>query len=266
MPNYLGLEKEGLIRSINDALELLETHSIGPECQKHIDKLRTVDAATGQSPLGAIAAATDDVALAKAVGSSGAPWLFKRTAEVLYFHGDNNTAGKGRDILTQLHKWDALGGARTLELGLVDQEAEKWLKRRLIRRAVLKVFGKTYKEPAEAKSPFQYYGAVIDDLSSGKINWTDSSVKKIREKVDEALEPFRATGDVRMVGIGIIMDFNSASEEAMRKAPLGVMFEATKRAAQAVADALPDYKTIDGSGGIIVPQTRTNPPKSGPKP
>jgi hypothetical protein len=128
MPAYRGVDQAEVLRSINDALELLETHSIGPACQTRIDALRQPSANTGGlSPLTAIANATDDVGLAAAINASGVNWLFMRASEVLTFHAVANTDGKGLDVLERLHGWGALSGMMTHEYNDFDEAAGAWL-------------------------------------------------------------------------------------------------------------------------------------------
>jgi hypothetical protein len=319
MPSYLGVKKSEIIRSISDALELLETYSTGPECQKHIDAMRTVDSATGKSPLGAIAAANNDVALARAVSSSGAHMLFGRLEKVLELHAIHNTDGKGEDIVNRLDKWDVRGGARTLEYGPLDAEEQLWCGFEGIRHALPKtpakeermqkvfndlmsrgdekqavqivntiillcnsmssnsevevqrdwknIFGTLdlrernialqYIEamsapavPRPVVSPFNRYGIVADE----------SIREELGDKVQKALEPFMELREVQMMGVGAI------ARKLDENTPWGIMFVSTKRAVQAVADALPDQKVIDQDGGLIPPKTRRQAPKPGFQP
>ncbi len=325
MPAYLGVKKAELIRSINDALELLETHSIGPECQQRIDKLRKVNPATGSSPLGAIAAATDDAALAEAVSTSGATWIFSRLYKVLEFHAAQNTGGNAAAIVRHLDKWDARDCIMTMEYNRVDEESDVWLSFQKLKNAsmgdpasqsrVQKIFDELMMQGEEtvaikvvnlvaslagaktdmqqwenvfleldlrerhvarqfidamaapavqkprpkAESPFSRYGIAVDDLN-GRMNGQDPELQLLSDRVDQALKPFMATHEVQMVGLGII------SDDLKNNPCAGVMFMSTARAAQAVANALPDQLIIDGKGRIIPPKTRRQPPKPGIKP
>lgn len=124
MPTYHGLEKLELVRSIKDALGLLE--SVGPECQKYINKIRAVQT-TGHSQLDLIETATSDIALAKAVNSTLIDWLLMRTVEIFDFHALENTNNNGIDIVKRLHQWGAFYGAMTLEYNRIDAEGDSWL-------------------------------------------------------------------------------------------------------------------------------------------
>lgn len=325
MPNYRGIEQSALVKSIEDAFELLETHSTGPECQKLIDAMRAVDPATGVSPLGAIKSATDNVALANAVGSSGASWLLICTTEVLQYHAVYNTDGKGRDVYERIAQWGGDDGARVAAYYPIDGEVDSWLAvnyarrvepteenlekiagvaaaltqdatalgtafnamtkmielhatgaddaairavflgldlhERYITRGTLSALSMDGAEAAlEVEQPMGRFGVVIDDLTTGKIGGYDASIKAIRDKVEQALDPFYATDEVNMTGIGLITRGNFVKGET----PQGIVFGSTKRAAQAVADALPEMKVLDQEGNRMAPHTlKPLPPKPG---
>lgn len=100
------------------------------------------------------------------------------------------------------------------------------------------------------------YGLVIDALTEGKINWTDTSINDIRMKVEKALEPFYELDEVEMTGIGLIGSHN-VSRDKMQQ---GIIFQSSARAAQAVANALPDMKVLDCDGNPIPPK-KPKPPR-----
>jgi hypothetical protein len=325
MVSYRGVAQSDLVKSINDALELLETHSTGPECQKLIDAMRAVDPATGVSKLGAIAAAANDKDLATAVRGSGASWLFICADEVLQYHAVYNTDGKGRDVAERLSQWGAGDGARVSAYYPIDAEVDSWLAVNYARRvepteenlekiaglasaltqdatalgtafnamtkmiemhakgatddAMRKVFTdldlhERYvtrgtlsalsldgaQASLELEQPMGRFGLVIDDLTTGKVNGHDASIKAIRDKVEEALMPFYDTDEVNMTGIGLIVRGVFKKGES----PQGIVFGSSKRAAQAVADALPDMKVLDEEGHRLAPNTmKPLPPKPG---
>jgi hypothetical protein len=126
MPNYRGIDQSDLVRSIDGMLALLETHSTGPECQKRIDGLREPDAA-GRTPLGTIAAAADDVALAEAVRSSGVTWVLSSCRPLLEYHALTNTDGKGLAAVAAIHAWDGAGAAIGGSYTKLDAEMDFWL-------------------------------------------------------------------------------------------------------------------------------------------
>lgn len=127
MPTYLGVAKADVIASINDNLALLETYSPGPASQKHIDALRELDAQTGQSKLGAIAAAKTDKELAQAISASGINWVLGRMAEVREFHAYADTDGQGRAAWLSAKSWNGGGGAMLMNYTPVDEECDSWL-------------------------------------------------------------------------------------------------------------------------------------------
>ena len=138
MPSYRGVEQSALVKSITDAIELLETHSTGPECQKMIDALRAPDAVTGVSKLSAIQNAKDNKELAAAIRDSGTGWLFGAMGEVLQFHAVYNTDGKALDIVERLYQWGAGSGARTLAYQAIDEETDSWLAMSYARKVEMK--------------------------------------------------------------------------------------------------------------------------------
>lgn len=326
MPSYRGIEQSALVRSINDALALLETHSTGPECQKLIDGLRAADPATGVSKLGAIIAAKDDVELATALRGSGASWLFLCTNEVMQYHAVYNTDGTGRDVYERISQWGAADGARVSAYYPIDGEVDSWLAVNYARRVepteenltkiagvaaaltqdatalgtafnamtqMIELHAKGADDAAvrdiflnldlheryvtrgtlsalsmdgaeaelEVEQPMGRFGVVIDDLTTGKIGSHDPALKSIRDRVEQALDPFYATDEVNMTGIGIII-FGGTFVKG--ETPLGIVFGSSKRAAQAVADALPDMKVLDHEGNRMAPHTlKALPPKPG---
>lgn len=323
MPSYRGVEQADLIRTVNDALAMLETHSTGPVMQGHIDGLRKVDA-NGASKLGALAAAKTDEEFVAAVRGSGLHWLFGRAGDVLQYHAVNDTDGKGAAILQDLVKWNATGGAMTLEYNKLDEETDTWLVLNYARQtgrteenleklvmvmdavsqnkvavsngflAAVRLVDKTHGNTPDAdlkkifldldlherhivktslsalftldgmqgsmafQPAISRYGVVIDELTAGKVNWTDKSVEAVRMEVEKALSPFYKLDEVEMTGIGLIGDWSKQKPETM---PQGVIFQSSARAAQAVADALPGMKVLDLEGHAVPPRKKPVPPK-----
>ena len=99
------------------------------------------------------------------------------------------------------------------------------------------------------------YGVVVDALTEGKINWGDKSLRDLAMQVAQALDPFQALDEVGMIAIGGI--------NHQRGGPQGIMFAASSRAAQAVADAFPALKVIDFEGNAVPPRKKPQPPKQG---
>jgi hypothetical protein len=314
MPSYRGVEQSEILRSIDDALELLETHSTGPECQKLIDQLR----AGAGSPLAAIRNAADDQGLAAAIRGSGLNWLFICTAEVLQFHAVNNTDGKGLDTVQRLHAWGAGSGARAMAYYAIDGETDTWLAAAYARKTPMteetlenlaavaasltqseEALGKAFKavmqlielgaqgatdaemapvflaldlherhiahgalaavslggaeKNLEFERPMGRFGVVIEGMKERLVGSRDAIVDDIRSRVETALSPFYETDEVSMVGIGIITnDFDTS--------PQGIVFGASRRAAQAVADAVPELKVLDHEGRGIAPNAPKPPP------
>ncbi|MCC7038586.1 MAG: hypothetical protein IT560_14960 [Alphaproteobacteria bacterium] len=110
--------------------------------------------------------------------------------------------------------------------------------------------------PIHAPGPYALYGVVIDDMTSGKIGWDDESLRPLVERTAGALAPFYQTNEVQRFMIGRITP-PEASEQLE-----GFLIIATRRAGQAVANALPEFRVIDHDG-IALPATSTPQPKPG---
>ncbi len=262
MPSYRGVSQADLVRSITDAVTMLEKHSTGPAMQGYIDGLKQPDA-NGVSKLGAIAAAADDVSLVQAVNASGVTYLFARGYDVLQYHALNNTDGKGRGILRDLNNWGAMSGAMTMEFNQYDAEFQDFLGNHKLRSAFNKVVGlftgATMEIMRPQETPLQRYGVAIDGLTTGLVNYTDQAVSDIRSKVEEALSPFYELDEVGMTGIGMIMWPSKKGD------PIGIVFDGSARAAFAVAAAIPDMPVLNSKGQPVTPP-KPQPPKSAPQP
>lgn len=320
MPSYRGISQAELIRSINDALELLETHSTGPEMQAQVDRLR----AGAPSPLAAIAAAADDVALAAAVRNSGVTAFFGRAGEVLEYHAVNDTDGRGQDVLGRLVSWSAFGAVATVYTKL-DEEADAWLamnyarqvdmteenleklamvtdalsqnkvaignafiaatalvemshtgsgedemrkvflgldlhERHILKGSLTALFTLDGAQGALVFQPaLRGYGIIVDGLAEGRASASDDAVQAIAGKAEKALDPFRAVDEYDRIMIGVIGDWQNPKSDD----PQGIIFIASARAAQAVADALPEMKVIDFEGNAIPPRANPRLPKPG---
>ena len=125
MPSYSAVSQVDLLKSINDALDLLAGNSSGPLCQKEIAGLRTPDPATGLSPLDAVAAATTNKDLAAAASRVGG--VLQLLQPLLVYHGLNDTGGKGRDVYGALISWGGIRGANSLEFTQRDREMHVYL-------------------------------------------------------------------------------------------------------------------------------------------
>ncbi|HVE12289.1 MAG TPA: hypothetical protein VNI01_02740, partial [Elusimicrobiota bacterium] len=91
-------------------------------------------------------------------------------------------------------------------------------------------------------APMGRYGVVVEGLprNFGEMR---AVMAPILERAGAALEPFYETDEVGMTGIGVINDAQD-----------GFIFEGTRRAAQALADAMPDRVVVDFRGRRIAPR------------
>lgn len=250
MPSYRGISQKEIVESLTDAVDFLDKNPLGPETQKRVDQIR--------AKLPALALAKSDLAFKNAIADSGANWLFLRTTDVWKYHAAANTDNQGRDIFERLNKWGIFDGFMTLESNAVDGEQKAWLAARNIPTGL-----NNYAAP----SLFKTYGIAVDDLTSGKINIHDPSLTPLRKKIELALQPFYASGEVMYTGIGAVtLKYDPSNQQKPFSGDLGVIFSATARAAQAVANALPDQKLIDEHGNVIAPEQHKTSKKSSPKP
>ncbi len=320
MPSYLGVEQRDLIASIHDTLVLLETYPVGGAAQAQIDALRVADPVTGKSKLGAIAAALDDMSLIHAVKNSGVMDVFGQLGEILQFHAQQNTAGKGTALWQSVMSWNGLGGSMSLSYTDTVAECNSWLaanraklipmtqesldkihgiahatsqKQDAVNNAVVMmtsfvsvnhaggdvdgmkhlflaldlherhIVNKTFAaitqenlQPIHAPGPYALYGVVIDDMTSGKIGWSDDSLRPLVERTEAALQPYYPTNEVQRFMVGRITQPEAAEQLE------GFLIVSTRRAGQAVANALPEFRVVDQSG-VTIPATSTPHPKPG---
>ena len=104
--------------------------------------------------------------------------------------------------------------------------------------------------------PLARYGIVIDKPSKN-FEEMKAATDSLRTQMDTLLKPFYETDEVGMTGIGSITDDWQKS---------GIIFEATKPAAQAVANKMPQCVVIDHTGKRIMPSAKAVAPKAKKKP
>ncbi len=115
-------------------------------------------------------------------------------------------------------------------------------------------------EKLQNTSPIGRYGVVVDDLQTKRISFSDPSVTAVVEDVEKALRRFDDLDEVGMTGIGrILLDSYGKND------PLGVIFCSTKRAAEAVALAMPMHKVIDSKGKAVLSSSPSQPKAVVPK-
>lgn len=126
MPDYRGIQQADLLKSITDAMALLDKYSPGPACQADVDRLRTADPATGKSPLDLIRDAADNKELASAMRGRGTS-VFMFMQPVLAYHALQNTDGTGLETYKRLNDWSAMSGARMMAYTQQDGEMDSFL-------------------------------------------------------------------------------------------------------------------------------------------
>lgn len=251
MPSYRGIDKQDVVKSIRDMIDFIDQHQLGPETQKHTRQIK--------GKLSAVARAKSDVALAHAIGATGIEWLLLRLHDYWQYHAIKNTKKSAADIFDRLDAWGAFHGMRTLEFGPIDAEVKNYLSRQKPLSPAQNSAGYV-----SAAVPFLIYGIAIDDLTKRKINEHDSSVLQLKDQVGKALQPFSATHEVQMFGIGFLglqPQYDPATGTI--SGDVGIIFVSTPRAAQAVASALPQHQVLDPTGNIVVPASAAPKKKNG---
>ncbi|MDD9900811.1 MAG: hypothetical protein OXT65_07520 [Alphaproteobacteria bacterium] len=296
MPSYHGVERDEIVQSIKESLELLEKHSPGPYTQAYIDDVHKT------TPLSEIASAQTDKELVGAVNGSKTSYLFLRLSEVLLVHAAKNTDGTAADTYHRLTAWGATDGATAMNYTPLDKEADLWLlktharsiadnppaktkndaeldldaqkdlmtvarafkfstangnsvaadvfeKKNLNERYLLLNAARALsplKPDAKALSaspPIQGYGLECD------IKQDKEDLRALRDKVEEALGPYWGLGEVGSTGIGLI-----THNEDPKKDKLGIVFNASARAAEAVANAFPNERVLNSDGNRLQPK------------
>lgn len=239
MPSYRGIDRDAVYSSIVAARDFLRRHSTGPHLDAHLAKID--DAA-----LAPIATAADDRALVQAIAKSGIEGNFVWIAQLLRFHAAANTGGRGRAVMAALDAWGAAHGARAAVGTAVDSEIDTYIAWRPFKRLKAAFYNRA--AYLRNDGPFDRYCLVIDDLTQRRVNWTDPAVSRLLDAVSEKLRPFYDLMEVESLGIGL-----AGGTAAPRPEPQGIIFTTTRRAAQAVVDAFPQMRVVDGRLSPVPP-------------
>lgn len=96
----------------------------------------------------------------------------------------------------------------------------------------------------ESPAAIGRYGISVPGLP---LNFAEmqKALAPLLEKAHQVLEPFYHTDEIQMTAIGLITD---------DRAHTGFVFSGTRRAAQALADALPDQLIVDAQGRRVEPR------------
>lgn len=285
MIDYRGTEKKDLITSLKAAEAFLRGQNMGPAITQELNDW------SAKSPYAALEAAKNREELAEAMQSTGSGSIFLRSHGVFQYHAIADTDGIGRQLYKDLCQWGCFSGMMTMDykpsdgerqLHLVQQYAKRLREQegrgasilrtakalsRMTEEKLAETFlksdlGGRYKieetlsealnlaeegQKLQATGPFDRYG-VVTDMPQDR-----EAMRLAIAPVKKALEPFYKTGEVQMLGVGEFADDFSLT---------GVMFVATKAAAQAVADHLPLREVFNSKAEKIPP----TPPAARPKP
>lgn len=261
MPSFRGTPQSELMNVIEETLAFIEARALGPQTQATIDALRAGDA-NGTSKLSAIAKARSDEALVKAVTDADLTTFFTWGTEFLEYHAKCDTDGKGYTVLRDLVQ-SGLMNDYTFDprehLGYPKEFAD-FMKGHKIRKVFNAVHpGIRHKlDDLDKESPMAQYGILNDERAEER----GPVLKELRSRVQEILEPYAQLREARHIGFDLI---ERTDEIEAASADWGVMFYATRRAAQAVADALPNKTVVCLDGQRISPQPRPPAKKLSPK-
>lgn len=247
MPQYRGLDQKDICTSIVAARGLLRAHSTGPALDSHLDKV------SGEA-LEAIATARTDAELSRAIADSYVEANFVWVAQLLRFHAEADTDGRGLDIYRGLLCWGALSGNRAMILSEVDVEIEKYIGAQsdATRARALFNAAAVSREVSEL-SAFKAFVIEIAGMKEGLLPDPYAPVEMICE---ELTQKYAGDPSFKRMMIG--------APSAAPDAPQGIVFIATLPVAVAIADAYPAFK-VKTAGGTHIPAASSQPKTPAPK-
>jgi hypothetical protein len=165
MPAYRGIEKNEILKSIQQGVDLLQDLHIGSATDKRCSEWMNA------SPLARIEEPTTDEALVAAMRSTGARVFFRPFYEAIRFHAIFDSASAGNknsalDVYTMLNAWGAFALVRyrvsaEVEAEVADYVLEKYLGR--------------YVESPEEERRLENLCKELSDKNLGK--WIEDSIR-----------------------------------------------------------------------------------------
>jgi len=143
----------------------------------------------------------------------------------------------------------ALGDAKSIRQSFTEMS----LHERHLMTLALQVNSGLFDAPRTAPAALARFGIHLGALED-KVDLHDPAVEALRLQMDKVLRPFYETDEVSMTGLGMI------TEDYKQ---VGIMFVATRRAAEAVAAAMQDQTVMDGKGKRVLPPGTPRAPKNG---
>lgn len=297
MPSYRGLDQSAVLHALQNGLALLEKHPIGAEGKRQVTEgkaaLSAIAAATSDLELvGAIRDChavyffnrlypvmeyhavnnTDGVGLQvfedlSRCGAFGGAmsqeynqldheqecWLMCRYVRKIEDSHDISSL-KGWFTLAALGICDQTRAVRGKTL--TDEEIAECFdvmqfpERDTVMRTACQMAGMV-PENLPDKNPIQRYGIAIPGMEYP----LDSVTRALRQEIDNILAPFWTLDEVRMSGLGAINPDHPADNV------LGITFNSTRRAAEAVATAFPQHVVVDSQGQKVKPASKRTTPK-----
>lgn len=247
MPQYRGIDQQDICTSIAATRDLLRAHSTGPALDNHLNIVSA-------EALDAIAAARTDAELARAIADSYIEANFVWVAQLLRFHAEADTDGRGLDVYRGLLCWGALAGSRAMILSEVDVEIEKYLGRQSDETRARALFNAAVvNREVQTLSAFKAFVIEIEGMKEGLLPDPYAPIEIICE---ELTQKYADDPSFKRLMIG--------APSAAPDAPQGIVFIATLPMAVAIADAYPAFK-VKTAGGTLIPPASSQPKSQGPK-
>lgn len=248
MPTYRGIHQVDIVASIRDARALLSAYSSGPALDAHLAKVS--DAA-----ITAIADAPNDAALASAIKNSNIEHNMLWISDLLRFHAEADTDGKGLDIYKSLAKWGALSGSRSAILSAVDSEIKDYIATQPPEILISAKFNAAnVKTEIASVTPFKGYVIEIDGMRDGYMYSTHPAIESM---CDEIQRKFGDDPEFKRVMAGVL-----TTEKGTRH---GIVFMSTATVALKVADLYPMFTLFSSNGAVIPPAAKRNGTGNTPK-
>lgn len=217
MPRFRGIEQKQVVDSLQNAAQFVLDQKVGPECDAIAQKW------LGGENIARLEAATSDAELVNAVRDTNAAGAFTMLQKLLVHHALADTDGKGLEIAQDLSRWGGLSGARAFALFPSDMEIDA----HIAQNPTLQAHAG---DKLELETPLATYGVVLTEADA-------TNKDALEQRFNDALQPLRARMEVTYHGQGMV-----GSREGRKS---GFMFEGTREAAQAIANAFPDHEVLN---------------------
>jgi hypothetical protein len=226
MTAYRGVKKDSVIRSLRDAEAVLQRLDLGPATDLQLSAWHS------NKPFKKLASAAGDVAFGQAMEQTSRSFLIFQKYEPLFERLAlnellGNNEGPAVALYRTLTAWGAFHNNGMQAFTKIDSEVREFLNRK----------PEDYRAGLRTTPPLQRYGILIGQ---------DDTMTALKSDLQNAAETLRQAGDVTAFHLGVVRPGVKG---------LGYTFNATAKAAQTIADALP-HRTVhifDGEKATICP-------------